>query len=105
MKKIVVALMMSLVGTAGLAFAGDSENKEAPCGENVKCWREFALLARTQAQNAAGLYWVKVAQRHKDKSVSVEPCKEEDVVCWKQLATTARTADKSMSALNKFDAQ
>lgn len=75
------------------------------CGDDAKCWREYALLARTQAQNEAGIYWAKVELRHKDKLASVEPCKEEDLICWKRLARVAREADKAMTELRRVDSQ
>lgn len=101
MKKL--ALIVVLACATGAAMAGTLAN---PCGDDVNCWREWALLSRTQAQNAAGLYWKKVEMRAQQKSVGAaepEPCTASDIACWKQLAKTARAADKAMSALDGFD--
>lgn len=103
MKKLI--LILALASAAGTAMA---VNTDAPCGDNVKCWREYAQLARTQAQNAAGLYWKKVELRARQQSTRAgasEPCTDADIACWRRLANTARAADKAMSALDKLDAR
>ncbi|MCD5327881.1 hypothetical protein ACFFU8_09395 [Chromobacterium piscinae] len=81
---------------------------EKTCKSDTKCWREFALLQRSQAQTQAGLYWMKVEQRHKNGQGKAEakataPCKENDLACWKNFAEVASTTNAALTALYKID--
>lgn len=80
---------------------------ERICGNDTKCWREFAILQKTQALNAVGLYWVKIEWRHKNKSKNAlktfPQCKTEDQECWKRLVKVASVANEAVTTLDKFD--
>lgn len=81
---------------------------EKKCKNDTKCWREFALLQRSQAQTQTGLYWMKVELRHKNGQGKAEakataPCKENDLACWKNFAEVASTANAALTALYKID--
>lgn len=104
-KSILIASILAAMTGSALAATSATASTDRPCGNDTKCWREFALLERTQAQNAVGLYWLKVEARNKGvvSADSFRQCKGDDLECWKNLARVARTANSGVSALDKLD--
>lgn len=106
MKRTLIATVLALVTGSVMAAQPDTASVERPCGSSTKCWREFAILERTQAQNAVGLYWLKIEERHKRGAGSSDyfpQCKTDDQACWKNLAKVARAANTAVSALENLD--
>ncbi|NHR04444.1 hypothetical protein HA052_04465 [Chromobacterium haemolyticum] len=117
LSKHVLAVATLLALASGAAAAADSGSfptakqmqaaGEKTCGNDTKCWREFAILQKTQAQNAVGLYWVKLEWRNKNKSknalTTFPQCKTEDQECWKRLVKVASVANEAVTTLDKFD--